>query len=65
MLSCAEIARENVRNFLKDNKDTFGKIDAELRKKLGINAASGAPEVPAVPVNGAATATEAVKSRRS
>jgi recombination protein RecA len=56
--------RENVRNFLKDNKDTFGKIDAELRKKLGINAASGAPEVPAVPVNGGAAATEAVKSRR-
>ena len=56
--------RENVRNFLKENKDTFSKIDAELRKKLNIGASNGTPEVPAVPVNGAAAATEAVKSRR-
>src|ERR1700734_3713976 len=31
--------RENVRAFLKDNKDVFGRVDAELRKKLGIKAA--------------------------
>jgi len=57
--------RENVRTFLKDNKDVFGRIDAEVRKKLGIGAANGTPEVPAVPVNGAVAATEVVKSRRS
>jgi recombination protein RecA len=57
--------RENVRTFLKDNKDVFSRVDAEVRKKLGIGAAIGTPEVPAVPVNGAVAATEAVKSRRS
>jgi len=57
--------RENVRTFLKDNKDVYGRIDAEVRKKLGIGAAAVTPEVPAVPVNGAVAATEAVKSRRS
>jgi recombination protein RecA len=57
--------RENVRNFLKENKDVFSRIDAEVRKKLGIVAASGDVEVPAVPVNGAAAATEAVKGKRS
>jgi recombination protein RecA len=56
--------RENVRNFLKENKDTFGRIDTELRKKLGIKVSSDV-EVPAVPVNGAEKATEAVKSRRN
>src|SRR6202166_3569123 len=29
--------RENVRNFLKENKDTFARVDTELRKKLGIS----------------------------
>ena len=29
--------RENVRAFLKDNKDVFARVDAELRKKLGIS----------------------------
>ncbi len=57
--------RENVRGFLKENKDTFARIDAELRKKLGIGAASSAAEVPEIPANGAAVATEAVKGRRS
>ena len=57
--------RENVRTFLKDNKDVFGRIDAELRKKLGIAGANATPEVPAVPANGAAEATAAVKTRRS
>src|ERR1700709_2527889 len=28
--------RENVRNFLKENKDVFARVDTELRKKLGI-----------------------------
>ena len=55
--------RENVRGFLKENKDIFAKIDAELRKKMGIAAAAKA-DVPAVPTNGAAVAQEAVKGRK-
>jgi recombination protein RecA len=54
--------RENVRNFLKQNKDVFSRMDAQLRKKLGIVQSGSAPEVPAVPVNGAAAAQEAVKT---
>jgi recombination protein RecA len=57
--------RENVRNFLKENKDTFSRIDAEIRKKLNIGTTNGDPEVPAVPSNGTAAATEAVKGKRS
>jgi recombination protein RecA len=55
--------RENVRQFLKDNPETFAKMDAELRKKLGIAGAAkaAAPEVPPVPPNGAAHAQEAVR----
>jgi recombination protein RecA len=56
--------RENTRNFLKENKETFAKMDAELRKKLNIGAASKAAEVPEVPAGGAAEAKEAVKARR-
>ena len=56
--------RENVRGFLKGNKEVFARVDAELRKKMGIGAAIVAAEVPAVPVNGAAKAAAAVKSRR-
>jgi recombination protein RecA len=55
--------RENVRQYLKDNKETFAKIDAELRQKLKISAPAPA-EVPPVPVNGAAAAQEAVRSAR-
>ena len=57
--------RENVRNFLKENKDIFGRMDAELRKKLGIKAATEDGVVPPVPQNGTAQATEAVKTRRA
>ena len=56
--------RENVRSFLKENKDTFARIDAELRKKLNIGGGKEAPVVPVVPVNGAATAQDVVKGRR-
>ncbi len=55
--------RENVRNFLKENKEIFGRMDSELRKKLGIKAVSEV-EIPEVPVNGTAKAAEVVKSRR-
>jgi recombination protein RecA len=53
--------RENVRQFLKEHRDTFTSIDTELRKKLGL-VNLPVSEVPPVPVNGAATATDAVKS---
>ncbi len=55
--------RENTRNYLKENKETFARMDAELRKKLSIGAATNA-EVPEVPSGGAAEAKEAVKARR-
>ncbi|MES2222150.1 MAG: recombinase RecA [Acidobacteriota bacterium] len=54
--------RENVRQYLKDNKDTFARIETTLRQKLGIAARSDAPEIPAIPVNGAAAAQEVVKT---
>jgi recombination protein RecA len=55
--------RENVRTFLKENKDIFARIDTELRKKLGIKA-SEEVEIPEAPENGAAQAAAAVKSKR-
>jgi recombination protein RecA len=55
--------RENVRQYLKDNRDTFNRIDVELRKKMGLGAAAAAaPEAPPAPVNGAMLAQEAVKA---
>jgi recombination protein RecA len=36
-------------------------MDTQLRQKLGIVSSGAAPEVPAVPVNGAVVAQEAVK----
>jgi recombination protein RecA len=55
--------RENVRTFMKDNKDVFARVDAELRKKLGI---SGVPssEVPPVPADGPVQAKEAVRAKK-
>jgi len=55
--------RENVRSFLKENKDVFGRIDTELRKKLGIKVSDDV-EIPEAPENGAAQAAAAVKSKR-
>ncbi len=52
--------RENVRQYLKEHRDTFTSIDTELRKKLGL-VNLPVSEVPAVPVNGAATATDVVR----
>jgi recombination protein RecA len=43
--------RENARQFLKDNKDIMAKLDAEVRKALGLVAATATPT--AVPTNGA------------
>jgi recombination protein RecA len=56
--------RENTRNFLKENRDIFAKMDGEVRKKLGIGAAAVKAEVPEVPVTGHAEAKEAVRARR-
>ena len=56
--------RENVRNYLKENKDVFGRIDAEVRKKLNIGAALPALDVPDAPANGAAVASEVIKSKK-
>src|SRR5450631_1082574 len=54
--------RENTRNFLKENRDIFAKMDAELRKKLNIGASKA--EVPEVPATGPAEAKEAIRGRR-
>jgi recombination protein RecA len=54
--------RETVRTFLKENKGTYAKIDAELRKRLSIGAVKA--DVPEVPAGGEAQAKELVKGRR-
>ena len=51
--------RENVRQYMKEHRDTFARVDAQLRQKLGLTAMKEV-EVPAIPVNGAAIAQEAV-----
>ena len=55
--------RENVRSFLKANPAIFVKMDAELREKMKIGAATPAP-IPALPVDGEAKAQEAVRPGR-
>ena len=56
--------RENVRNFLKENKDIFARIDGDLRRKLKITGSAEVAEIPPAPVNGAVIAQEAVRSPR-
>src|SRR6202522_1491822 len=56
--------RENTRNFLKENKEVFARMDTELRKKLNIGSAAKT-EVPEVPAGGTTEAKEAVKARRA
>jgi len=55
--------RENVRGFLKENKDVFARIDTELRKKLGIKALTDA-DIPEIPESGPELAVAAVKGKR-
>ena len=55
--------RENTRNFLKENKDIFARMDAEVRKRLGLGREANA-EVPEVPAAGPAEAKEAVRIRK-
>ena len=54
--------RENTRSFLKENKDIFARMDAELRKKMGIGASKA--DVPEVPEQGPAQAKDAVRGRK-
>ncbi len=54
--------RENVRTYLKENKDTFARIDTELRKKLGISGVVG--DIPAAPVDGEAVAKDVIKAKK-
>ena len=51
--------RENVRQYLKEHREVFTRIDAELRAKLGLGGAKDL-DLPPVPVNGAAIAQEAI-----
>jgi recombination protein RecA len=46
--------RENARAFLKENKDTMAKLDAEVRKALGLTPTTAAP----APVPAQATGTQ-------
>jgi recombination protein RecA len=58
--------RENVRTFLKDNKDIFTKMDAQVRQKLGIGNASKSaevPPVPAVPADGPTQAQQVIRKK--
>ena len=55
--------RENVRGYLKANPETFARVDAELRKKLGIKPAD-ASDVIATPLNPAEPAPDVVKPKR-
>jgi recombination protein RecA len=54
--------RENVRTFLKNNKEVFEKLDGQVRAKLGIGAALKA-EIPEVPSDGPAVAQQVVRKK--
>jgi len=47
--------RENARAFLKENKDTMAKLDAEVRKALGLVPATASPVPAAVPAQATGT----------
>jgi recombination protein RecA len=55
--------RENVRAFMKENKDVFARVDSELRKKLGISGVAST-DVPPVPADGPVQAKEAVRAKK-
>ncbi len=54
--------RENTRGFLKENKDVYTKMNAEVRNRLGIGAAKA--DVPEAPAGGAAEAKEVVRGKK-
>ena len=47
--------RENARTFLKENKDTMAKLDAEVRKALGLTPAAASAGPAAVPAQATGT----------
>jgi recombination protein RecA len=47
--------RENARAFLKENKDTLAKLDAEVRKALGLTPSTATPTPAAVPAQATGT----------
>jgi recombination protein RecA len=47
--------RENARAFLKENKDTMAKLDAEVRKSLGLTPSALAPPPTVVPAQATGT----------
>jgi recombination protein RecA len=47
--------RENARSFLKENKDTMAKLDAEVRKALGLTPSTASPAPAAVPAQATGT----------
>ena len=47
--------RENARTFLKENKDTMAKLDAEVRKALGMVPSAASPAPAAVPAQATGT----------
>ena len=55
--------RENARQFLKDNPETFKKLDVELRKALGLTRAEVAAVPAAAPVPAAVPAAAASRAR--
>jgi recombination protein RecA len=56
--------RENVRTFLKDHKDVFAKLDAQVRQKLGIGASSKVVEIPEIPADGPIAAQQAIRAKK-
>jgi recombination protein RecA len=56
--------RENTRTFLKDNKETFARMEAELRAKLIVGATVKA-EVPEAPAGGAEEAKQVTRGRKA
>jgi recombination protein RecA len=50
--------RENARQFLKENKDTLARLEAEVRKALGLTPAT---PTPAAPTNGASATQQTAK----
>jgi recombination protein RecA len=56
--------RENVKQFLKDNKDMMAKLEAELRKELGLHIVAQEPPAPSVEQKQAAAAHAKMPARR-
>ncbi|MGH9637950.1 MAG: recombinase RecA [Candidatus Angelobacter sp.] len=56
--------RENVKQFLKDNKDMMVKLEAELRKELGLHILVQEPPAPSVEAKQAAAAHAKMPARR-